>query len=64
MRSEGYGAGYVYDHDTPEAFSGQSYFPESMAREAFYSPTDRGAEAELRERLLSFAAARAKVDGK
>ena len=29
---EGYGAGYRYDHDAPDAFSGQDYFPEKMGR--------------------------------
>jgi hypothetical protein len=31
MKSEGYGDGYQYDHDEPEAFSGQDYFPEALA---------------------------------
>jgi putative ATPase len=60
MQAEGYGAGYVYDHDAPEAFSGQDYFPEGMARERFYAPTDRGREAALRERAAALAAARAR----
>jgi putative ATPase len=60
MKAEGYGAGYVYDHDTAGAFSGQSYFPDEMPRESFYAPTDRGAERDLRERLLNFASRRAK----
>jgi putative ATPase len=60
MKSEGYGRGYVYDHDTAEGFSGQDYFPPGMPRESFYEPGGRGAERELRERLLSFAAARAR----
>jgi putative ATPase len=60
MKDEGYGRGYVYDHDTEAGFSGQDYFPESMPREGFYDPKGRGAERELRERLLSFAAARAR----
>ncbi len=51
MREAGYGAGYVYDHDVPDAFSGQNYFPEGMARETFYVPTDRGREAAIGERL-------------
>ena len=59
MKSEGYGAGYVYDHDTEAGFSGQDYFPPGMGRERFYEPGDRGFERELRERLLSFAAERA-----
>ncbi len=62
MRDEGYGAGYVYDHDAPDAFSGQSYFPDGMDREAFYAPTERGAEAALRERLLSLGQLRARVE--
>ena len=61
MKAEGYGAGYVYDHDTEAGFSGQDYFPAGMERPSFYQPTDRGSERALRERLLSFAAARARV---
>jgi putative ATPase len=38
MKSEGYGSGYEYDHDTPETFSGQDYFPEAMRRQTFYDP--------------------------
>src|SRR6478736_2397382 len=44
MKEEGYGAGYEYDHGTEEAFSGQNYFPEGMAREQFYAPPGRGFE--------------------
>src|SRR5499425_1478709 len=33
MREEGYGSGYEYDHDVPEAFSGQGYFPESLGHQ-------------------------------
>jgi putative ATPase len=51
MRQEGYGAGYQYDHDAPDAFSGQNYFPDGMARGRFYAPDGRGFEAELRQRL-------------
>jgi putative ATPase len=52
MRQQGYGAGYVYDHDTAEGFSGQDYFPAGMQREAFYVPQGRGREAELKEALV------------
>ena len=55
MKAEGYGRGYVYDHDTEAAFSGQEYFPPGMERQRFYEPTDRGNERNLRERLLFFA---------
>jgi putative ATPase len=51
MKSEGYGGGYQYDHDTPEAFSGQDYFPEALGRQTFYDPPDRGFEREIRKRL-------------
>jgi putative ATPase len=51
MQSEGYGEGYAYDHDLPEAFSGQDYFPEQLGRQKFYDPPDRGFERELAKRL-------------
>lgn len=51
MRELGYGRGYVYDHDAPDRFSGQDCFPEGMARERYYQPTDEGRERELRARL-------------
>ncbi len=52
MADEGYGAGYAYDHDTAEGFSGQSYFPEEMQhRPTYYEPPERGFEREIRKRL-------------
>jgi putative ATPase len=51
MKQEGYGGGYQYDHDTPEGFSGQDYFPEALGRQTFYDPPDRGFEREIRKRL-------------
>jgi len=51
MKEEGYSAGYLYDHDQPDAFSGQDYFPEKMGRQTFYDPPDRGYEREIRKRL-------------
>jgi putative ATPase len=51
MQAEGYGEGYQYDHDTPEGFSGQDYFPEALGRQTFYNPPDRGFEREIRKRL-------------
>jgi putative ATPase len=51
MKSEGYGRGYAYDHDAEEAFSGQNYFPDGLARQNFYDPPDRGFEREIRKRL-------------
>lgn len=60
MKSEGYGDGYAYDHDAPDAFSGQDYFPEEMGRQTFYEPPDRGFERELRKRLTWWSGLRAK----
>ncbi|MDX2290448.1 MAG: replication-associated recombination protein A [Hyphomicrobiaceae bacterium] len=52
MEEQGYGAGYAYDHDEPDAFSGQNYFPDDMGRRPrFYDPPERGFERELRKRL-------------
>ena len=51
MKEESYGAGYEYDHDAPDAFSGQDYFPEALGRQIFYDPPERGFEREIRKRL-------------
>jgi len=51
MKEEGYGAGYRYDHDTAEGFSGQNYFPDQMEPRQFYDPPERGFEREIRKRL-------------
>ncbi len=51
MRRLGYGEGYRYDHDEPDAFSGQDYWPERLGRQRVYVPTDRGFERRVAERL-------------
>ncbi|GJE26111.1 replication-associated recombination protein A [Methylobacterium organophilum] len=51
MKRIGYGEGYRYDHDEPDAFSGQDYWPEKLGRQQFYAPTDRGMETRYAERL-------------
>ena len=51
MREQGYGAGYAYDHDAEDGFSGQNYFPDGMARAEFYQPAARGFEREIIKRL-------------
>ena len=51
MKTEGYGEGYRYDHDQPDAFSGQNYWPEKIGRRSLYEPVERGFERELRKRL-------------
>lgn len=60
MKEMGFGKGYVYDHDTPEGFSGQNYFPEGMDRQAFYTPIERGFERDMKKRLDYFAKLRKK----
>ncbi|WP_196258614.1 replication-associated recombination protein A [Pelagibacterium limicola] len=59
MKGQGYGEGYIYDHDTPEGFSGQEYFPEKIGRQDFYQPVERGFEREIRKRLDYFSKLRA-----
>lgn len=59
MKTEGYGQGYRYDHDEPDAFSGQNYFPEKLGRQSFYAPVERGFEREIRKRLDYWARLRA-----
>jgi putative ATPase len=51
MGELGYGAGYRYDHDEPDAFSGQRYLPDSLGSARYYEPTGRGREAEIAKRL-------------
>lgn len=51
MKQLGYGKGYAYDHDTDEGFSGDNYWPDGMAPQAYYEPTDRGFEKRIAERL-------------
>jgi putative ATPase len=51
MKTIGYGATYRYDHDEPDAFSGQDYWPEKLEPQGFYEPVDRGFEREIRKRL-------------
>lgn len=64
MREEGYGEGYIYDHDTKEAFSGQNYFPDEMKRQEFYSPPQRGFEREIKKRLDYWARLRSSLSTK
>jgi putative ATPase len=60
MKDLGYGAGYEYDHDAEEGFSGQNYFPDDMQRERFYRPGERGYEREIAKRLDYWDKLRAK----
>ena len=58
MKDLGYGGGYQYDHDAPDAFAGANYFPPEIPRETFYEPPRRGFEAEIAARLEKWAAIR------
>jgi len=61
MEDEGYGDGYLYDHDQPDAFSGQNYFPDEMKRRPkFYDPPERGFEREIAKRLAYWDSLRKK----
>lgn len=51
----GYGRGYKYDHDEPDGFSGQNYFPDTMNRQKYYHPVERGFEREMDKRIRYFA---------
>ena len=60
MKDQGYGAGYAYDHDAEDGFSGQNYFPDGMKRPVLYTPIERGFERELKKRLDWFVSQRLK----
>jgi len=60
MQDLGYGRDYEYDHDAPDRFSGQNYFPDGMEPQSFYRPTEEGAEAALKAKLERFAELRRK----
>jgi len=63
MKEQEYGSGYRYDHDEPDAFSGQNYFPDGMGREQYYDPPERGFEREVRKRLDYWARLRKERPG-
>jgi putative ATPase len=63
MADEGYGDGYQYDHDEPEAFSGQDYWPERLGRQNYYGPVERGFERDIRKRLEWWAKLRRERGG-
>jgi putative ATPase len=54
MKDLGYGKGYRYAHDEPEAYAaGERYLPEGMPEVSFYEPTERGLEAKIGEKLAA-----------
>ena len=64
MKDLGYNAGYIYDPDTANGFSGQNCFPESMGRQKFYFPVERGFEREIKKRLEYWDSLRDKINKK
>ncbi|MEI6242395.1 MAG: replication-associated recombination protein A [Chlamydiota bacterium] len=62
MKELGLGKGYLYDHDCPNAFSGQNYFPQNIQRTSFYKPNLRGFEREMEKRLQYFLQLREKKE--
>jgi putative ATPase len=64
MKEQGLGAGYIYDHDAPNAFSGQEFFPEELLkkrRPKFYKPNERGFERDIKKRLQYWDDLRKKI---
>lgn len=67
MKELGYHAGYLYDHDFPDAYAGQTFFPDELAgdrRADFYAPNERGFEREVKKRLDYWAKLRAERRGR
>ena len=64
MKDLGYGAGYAYDHDADDGFSGQDYFPDEVGRQTFYRPVERGFEREISKRLEYWSRLRAERRGR
>jgi putative ATPase len=51
MKDLGYGKGYRYAHDYREGYTLQRYLPEDVESTSFYTPTDRGYEKTIGERI-------------
>jgi len=64
MKNLGYGKGYLYPHDFDGAVVDQKYLPEAIKEGEFYTPTDRGYEREIAERLDHWCTLRKKKSGK
>ncbi len=62
MKDLEYGRDYMYDHETPQGFSGQNYFPEEMSRPTFYTPKESGFEVEIKKRLAHWTALRQTIE--
>lgn len=66
MKEQGYNEGYIYDHDAPNCFSGQEFFPAELikiSRPSFYQPNERGFERDLKKRMEYWQDLRNKISG-
>ncbi len=63
MKEKGWGAGYQYAHDEPDAVTGMECLPEALRGARFYRPSAHGLEARIRERLEQLRAAMAAKRG-
>ncbi len=63
LKQIGYGESYAYDHDEPDAFSGQNYWPDKLGPQGFYEPVDRGFEREIGRRMDYWAKLRRERQG-
>jgi putative ATPase len=65
MKGLGYGKGYRYAHDEEDAYAaGEHYLPDNMPPVSWYAPTDRGLEAQIREKLALLRARDTSARGK
>ena len=62
MKELGYGEGYQYAHDTPEAYAPQEYLPERLRGTAFYEPGPFGFERDIARRLAWWAELKEKLE--
>jgi putative ATPase len=61
MQDLGYGAGYQYAHDAPDAVVGQEHLPDALRARRYYRPVDRGLEGDLARRLAAWRAQRERL---
>jgi putative ATPase len=61
MGALGYGAGYQYAHDAPDAVVDQEHLPEALRDRRYYRPVERGLEAELSSRLEAWRLRRSQL---
>ena len=62
MQDLGYGAGYQYAHDVPDAYVPQAYLPDELADAEFYRPGPMGSEKEIAKRMAWWRALRDRGD--